>query len=232
MSPVELLCSNFERENQFLFFIEPAWSLYVSVCVEYVRALSASCVVISADLAGRYSLISPSIRWQSFHHQPSAYNIAYYTKCQLFGDPNHVTVSRQRPESDCFVILAAHVIGTQHQRATLRPTQRESVTGETKVSVLCRHIFNSQDQSWKGKKGPQTNILCFHENKPTFVGWLWTLMSLSWFSLSVTSGPTISQMASSGGAHQLRHRFCFFVTRAYPPTPLLKHACIHLKSQK
>lgn len=179
-----------------LFFIEPAWSLYGSVCVKYVRALSTSCVVISADLTGRYSLISASIRWQSFHRQPSAYNIAYYTKCQLFGDLNHVTVSRQRPESDCFVILAAHVIGTQHQRATLRPTQRESVTRETKVSVLCRHIFNSQDQSWKGKQGPQTNILCFRENKPAFVGWLWALMSLSWFSLSVTSGPTISQMAS------------------------------------
>lgn len=202
-----------------LFFIEPAWSLYGSVCVKYVRALSTSCVVISADLTGRYSLISASIRWQSFHRQPSAYNIAYYTKCQLFGDLNHVTVSRQRPESDCFVILAAHVIVTQHQRATLRPTQRESVTRETKVSVLCRHIFNSQDQSWKGKQGPQTNILCFRENKPAFVGWLWALMSLSWFSLSVTSGPTISQMASSGGAHQLRHRFCFFVTRTYPPCP-------------
>lgn len=215
-----------------LFFIEPAWSLYGSVCVKYVRALSTSCVVISADLTGRYSLISASIRWQSFHRQPSAYNIAYYTKCQLFGDLNHVTVSRQRPESDCFVILAAHVIGTQHQRATLRPTQRESVTRETKVSVLCRHIFNSQDQSWKGKQGPQTNILCF-PRKQAGVCWL-ALGS----DVIVMVQPVCDLWADDFSNGFIRRRtsttapVLFLCHTHIPPLPRHKHACIHLKSQK
>ncbi len=130
----------------------------VCVCVCVQGALL--CVVTLADLAGKCGLFSSfdQMTKLSMPVVRSQYCLLYYvsTLVQFFGDLNHVIVCGQRAESDCFVILAAHVIGTKHQRAALsptlppvlcRPTQRESVTKERKVSVLCRHIFNSQDES-------------------------------------------------------------------------------------
>lgn len=98
--------------------------------------------------------------------------LLYYesTLVQFFGYLNHVIVCRQKPESDCFVILAAHVISTQHQRATLSlsPSQssadqhRESLLPEKQRSVYCVVTFSTHRTNLeKEKKGPQTNILCF-----------------------------------------------------------------------
>lgn len=169
------------------------------------------------------------------------YCLLYYvsTLVLFFGDLNHVIVCRQRPESDCFVILAAHVISTQHQRATLSltdlpplagRTQRGSVSRETKVSVLCRHIFNSQNKSWKWKKGRKqtpfvftktrhhlllrSGLWCHRHGSPSLwpLGW--------WFSNSPIKRCT-----------PIRALILFYC-HAHASSHKRKHACIHLISQK
>lgn len=101
-------------------------------------------------------------------------NIAYY--CQHWFSSLEIGIMWQyldkRPNQTAFFILGTHVISTRHSQHSppppstpilCGPTQRESVTRETKISGLCRHISNSQDQSRKRKKkGRKTNILCFH----------------------------------------------------------------------
>lgn len=131
----------------------------------------------------------------------SQYCSLYYvsTLIQFFGDLNHVIVCRQRPKSDCFVILAAHVISAQHQRATLNldppnpaqtDTERVCYQRNKGQCTVLSH-FQLTGRILKEKKGPQTNIFCFQRNRTPFVVALWALMSSSWFILSVTSGPTI-----------------------------------------
>lgn len=124
------------------------------------------------------------------------------TLVQVIGDLYHVTVYRQGPESDGFVILATHVISTRHQSATLsiappppnsNPlwTDTERVCyRETKISVLCRYIFNSQDQSRRGKRAANKHpLFSLKQDGICCCARLQALMSSSWFILSVTSWP-------------------------------------------
>lgn len=75
-------------------------------------------------------------------------------------------VYRQKPESDCFVILATHVISTQHQRATLSfsppppspqrsaDEHRETLLPEKQRSVYCVVTFSTHRTNLKKEKRP------------------------------------------------------------------------------
>lgn len=133
--------------------------------------------------------------------------------------------------SGCFVISASHVISTQHQRLLWAPPprplqyfedrQRESVTRETKVSVLRRHILNSQDGSWKRKKDPANK-------HPLFLLQQDRVCCCALGSDVIVMGHPLrdlwgcdSQITSSGGARQLQHWFLFHWLAHANTTPLL-----------
>lgn len=203
---------------------------------------SVLCIAISADLSGRY-WFSPSIRWQSSRCQFPAlqYCLLLSTLVQFFGDRNHVTVFRQTPKSDGFFYFR-HSCDRYSTLSALPPptpilcgpTQRESVTRETKISGLCRHISNSQDQSRKRKKkGPQNKHPLFSLKQDAVCCCALGSDVIVMVHPLCDLWADDSSIASSGGAHQLERWFCFTVTPTHPP-PLHKHkhACIHLISQK
>lgn len=182
--------------------------------------------MISADLTGTYSLIfscnqmtklSKPVLWLQ-------YCLLYYvsTLVQFFGDLNHVTVRRQRPESDCFVILAAHVISTQHQRATLSlqssvDWHRESLLPEKQRSVYCVVTFSTHRTNLEREKraankhplfSPKQDGVCCCALGCDVIVMVHPLCDL-WAD--------DSQIASSGGAHKLEYWFIYFFTPTHLP---------------
>lgn len=111
------------------------------------------------------------------------------------------------------------MISTHPQRATLslsppppcptvlcRPTQRESVTAERKVSVLCRHISNSQDEAWARKKPLKQTSFVFVRRRQHLL-----FCFLDCDDVIIMVHPLCdlwaSRIASSGGAYQLERWF-------------------------
>lgn len=131
MSPVQVFYSNFEREKQIL-------CLHGASLINIERVCVFAHVHCDFSIGGfRYIFLLHS-HDKGFHFSClviiSLLIILLLVK--YFKGSYHVTVCRQRPKSDCFVILAAHVISTQHQRATLSLTPPQSSADRHRESLL------------------------------------------------------------------------------------------------
>lgn len=145
------------------------------------------------------------------------YCLLYYvsTLIQFFGDLNHVAVFRQRPESDCFVILAAHVISTQHQRTTHSRTpttlqssverHRESLLPEKQRSVYCVVTFSTHRTNLEREKGVTNKYPLFPRKQDGVCCCALGCDVIVMVHPRCDLWADDSQIASSGGVHQLEH---------------------------
>lgn len=168
--------------------------------------------MISPDHSGIYSLI--------FSLSQMTNRLCINIGSVLWRSESHdcVCARGQRPESDRFVILAAHVISTQHQRVTApplptrqRPTERACYPRNKGQCTVSSH-FRLTGRSFEREKRPankhplfllQQDCVCCCALGCDVIVMVHSLRDL-WAGES--------QIASSGGAHQLEHWFCFAVT--------------------